>query len=123
MKILLADDHALLKQGLAFIIKDIFPHNVGCISDSVMHQKLEIPKVIKKRCMTLRLYTLRLLNFKDIFRYAAKYDLISLEESERWLIYRNNTAHDYGVKFADEILASLPQFLIDATHIHDIIRG
>jgi nucleotidyltransferase substrate binding protein (TIGR01987 family) len=66
------------------------------------------------------------LNFKDIFRYAAKYSLISLEESERWLIYRdnrNNTAHDYGVKFADEILASLPQFLIDATHIHDIIRG
>lgn len=26
------------------------------------------------------------LNFKDVFRYAAKYGLISLETSERWLI-------------------------------------
>lgn len=65
------------------------------------------------------------LHFKDIFRYAAKYSLISLEESERWLLYRdnrNNTAHDYGVKFADNILAVLPQFLIDAAHIHEIVR-
>ncbi len=65
------------------------------------------------------------LNFKDIFRYAAKYGLISLEESERWLIYRdnrNNTAHDYGAGFANNILAFLPQFLTDATHIYEIIR-
>jgi nucleotidyltransferase substrate binding protein (TIGR01987 family) len=65
------------------------------------------------------------LNFKDIFRYAAKHGLISLEESERWLIYRdnrNNTAHDYGVGFADNTLALLPQFLIDAMHINAIIE-
>lgn len=51
------------------------------------------------------------MNFKDIFRYAAKYGLITLEESERWLIYRdyrNDTAHDYGVNFADSVLEILP---------------
>lgn len=66
------------------------------------------------------------MNFKDIFRYAAKYGLITLEESERWLIYRdyrNDTAHDYGVNFADFVLEILPQFLIDTHHTHEIIRN
>lgn len=66
------------------------------------------------------------LTFKDIFRTAAKHDLISLEESERWLIYRdnrNNTAHDYGVSFADETLTLLPQFILDATKISDVIKN
>lgn len=30
------------------------------------------------------------LNFKDVFRYAAKHGLIDLDEAERWLIYRDN---------------------------------
>ena len=66
------------------------------------------------------------LTFKDIFRTAAKHDLISLEESERWLIYRDNrnsTAHDYGVSFADETLTLLPQFILDATKISDVIKN
>lgn len=35
--------------------------------------------------------------FKDVFRQAAKHGLITLEEAECWLIYRDNrndTAHD-----------------------------
>lgn len=66
------------------------------------------------------------LNFKDIFRYAAKHGLISLEESERWLIYRdhrNDTAHDYGVNFADEILQLLPQFICDAYRANETIKS
>jgi len=65
------------------------------------------------------------LNFKDTFRYAAKHGLISLEETERWLSYRDNrndTAHDYGVGFAEETLRLLPQFIADAYRANDVIR-
>lgn len=65
------------------------------------------------------------LNFKDIFRHAAKHGLISIEESERWLIYRDNrndTAHDSGIGFADETLKLLPQFILDAYHANTIIN-
>jgi nucleotidyltransferase substrate binding protein (TIGR01987 family) len=64
------------------------------------------------------------LNFKDAFRHAAKHGLISLETAERWLIYRDNrndTAHDYGEGFADETLALLPQFIIDARQLNTVI--
>lgn len=64
--------------------------------------------------------------FKDIFRYAAKHDLISLEEAERWLTYRDNrndTAHDYGAGFADDTLALLPQFIIDAYRINEMLKN
>ena len=57
------------------------------------------------------------LSFKEIFRQAAKYTLIDIESSERWLAYRdnrNNTAHDYGEDFAETTLKLLPQFIVDA---------
>jgi nucleotidyltransferase substrate binding protein (TIGR01987 family) len=66
------------------------------------------------------------LNFKDVFRYAAKHGLISLEEAERWLIYRDNrndTAHDYGVGFADDTLALLPNFIRDAYRVNEAIKN
>ena len=62
--------------------------------------------------------------FKEIFRHAAKHGLISLEEAERWLAYRDNrndTAHDYGASFADETLVLLPQFIIDARRLNEVI--
>lgn len=65
------------------------------------------------------------LTFKDIFRHASKHGLISLEEAERWLLYRDNrndTAHDYGVGFAAETLTLLPQFILDAYHINEVIN-
>jgi len=64
------------------------------------------------------------LYFKDIFRQAVLRDLISEDACERWLIYRdsrNNTAHDYGVNFAEDTLALLPQFIIDANQLADLI--
>ncbi len=66
------------------------------------------------------------LYFKDIFRHACKHGMISIEETERWLQYRdnrNNTAHDYGVSFAEETLILLPQFVIDAKNIVNLINS
>lgn len=66
------------------------------------------------------------LNFKDVFRYAAKHGLISLEEAERWLAYRDNrndTAHDYGAGFANDTRVSLPQFIKDAGRINEAINN
>jgi len=57
------------------------------------------------------------LYFKDIFRRAATHGLISIEEAERWLKYRDNrnsTAHDYGVGFAEKTFVLLPGFISDA---------
>jgi len=57
------------------------------------------------------------LYFKDLFRHAAKHGLISLDEVERWLGYRDNrnsTAHDYGEGFAEETKKLLPGFIKDA---------
>ncbi len=58
--------------------------------------------------------------FKDIFRHAAKHGLLTTEAVQRWFLYRdnrNNTAHDYGVGFAQETLNLLPQFIVDAKQL------
>ena len=55
--------------------------------------------------------------FKDIFRQAALHSIITLEETERWLNYRDNrnsTAQDYGFGFAEDTLKILAQFIFDA---------
>jgi hypothetical protein len=57
------------------------------------------------------------LYFKDVFRQAVLRNIISPELCERFLEYRdnrNNTAHDYGVNFAQETLVLLPGFISDA---------
>ena len=64
--------------------------------------------------------------FKEIFRHAAKHGLISLEEAERWLAYRDNrndTAHDYGEGFAKETLVLLPGFIADAKTLEATLRA
>jgi hypothetical protein len=64
------------------------------------------------------------LTFKDIFRHAAQFELIDIEQAERWLIYRdnrNNTAHDYGEAFANETLVLLGQFVVDAKALAAVI--
>lgn len=60
------------------------------------------------------------LNFKDVFRHAARHGLVSADCSERWLEYRdarNETAHDYGELLADEALDLLPQFIADTKRL------
>lgn len=54
---------------------------------------------------------------KELLRLAGKHGLVSLQEIERWFDYRDNrndTAHDYGEAFAQETLALMPAFIIDA---------
>jgi nucleotidyltransferase substrate binding protein (TIGR01987 family) len=66
------------------------------------------------------------LYFKEIFRKAALHSIITIEEAERWLEYRDNrntTAHDYGESFAEETLKILPHFIMDATSLEAAIRG
>ena len=65
-----------------------------------------------------------MLSFKDIFRHALKYSLISEEETKRWLRYRdnrNNTAHDYGQAFAQETISLVKDFLADINHLKEVI--
>jgi nucleotidyltransferase substrate binding protein (TIGR01987 family) len=66
------------------------------------------------------------LTFKDIFRQATLHNLIEVDTCERWLVYRDNrnsVAHDYGINFAQETLILLPQFVIDANELIDIINN
>jgi len=63
--------------------------------------------------------------FKDLFRHAANHSLINVEQAERWLVYRdnrNNTAHDYGVHFAESTLTLLPEFIKDARFMARLFR-
>ena len=65
------------------------------------------------------------LYFKDIFRHANHHGLISVEETERWLIYRDNrnaTSHDYGKGLAEQTLPLIPQFINDAKQLVQIIH-
>ena len=58
--------------------------------------------------------------FKEVFRHAVLRNIITTDDCERWLQYRdnrNNTSHDYGVNFAEETLVLLPRFIADATDL------
>ena len=62
--------------------------------------------------------------FKDIFRHALKHSLLNEDAVNRWFKYRdnrNNTAHDYGVAFAQETLALIDKFLFDAKNLKKVI--
>lgn len=66
------------------------------------------------------------MSFKELFRHAGNHDLLSIEEVERWLIYRDNrnsTAHDYGFGLAENTLPLLPQFIIDAQSLLKVINN
>lgn len=65
-----------------------------------------------------------MLTFKDLFRNAYKFSLITEEEVNRWMKYRdnrNNTAHDYGRAFAEQTLLLIEDFLNDVKHLKEII--
>jgi len=64
--------------------------------------------------------------FKDIFGYALKYSLLDEENVNRWMKYRdnrNNTAHDYGVAFANETLKLIENFINDAKNVQMVIEN
>jgi len=62
--------------------------------------------------------------FKELFRHAGLHSLISLEEVERWLQYRDNrnlTSHDYGEALVNQTLVLIPQFIIDSVRLIEVI--
>ena len=65
------------------------------------------------------------LTYKDALRQAAKHSLLSTDEVARWFAYRDNrndTAHDYGIGFAEETLKLLPSFVSDARALEVVLR-
>ena len=63
--------------------------------------------------------------FKDVFRHAVLRNIITDEECERWLQYRDNRnsiAHDYGANFAVETVVLLPRFIAGASALAAEIR-
>jgi len=66
------------------------------------------------------------LTYKDLFRYAVKHGLLETDAAERWFAYRdnrNNTAHDYGIAFANITLKLLPRFIKDAKALQQILQS
>ncbi len=66
------------------------------------------------------------LSFKDIFRHAHKHSLLDEQAVERWFKYRdnrNNTAHDYGVAFAQKTLSLIETFLSDVEKLKSMIEN
>ena len=64
------------------------------------------------------------LSFKDVFRHAAKHILITADEAERWMRYRdarNVAAHLYGARYADDALAEIPSFIEDAKVVAQVV--
>ena len=62
--------------------------------------------------------------YKDLYRHALKHGLLESDEVERWFKYRDNrndTAHDYGVKFAEETLSLIDSFIEDAYKLKGVI--
>ncbi len=66
------------------------------------------------------------LTFRNLFRHAAKHELMDIDEVERWLNYRdhrNDTAHKYGEDFAENTLKLLPEFIDDAKRFCEMIEA
>lgn len=64
------------------------------------------------------------LSFKDLFRAAHKHGLLTEEEVLRWFAYRDNrndTAHDYGQKFAEQTVSLISDFIKNTKRIKEII--
>ena len=62
---------------------------------------------------------------KDLIRLAATHGLMDLDAAERWFTYRDNrndSAHDYGIRFAEETLALIAPFLADLTRLADTLE-
>jgi nucleotidyltransferase substrate binding protein (TIGR01987 family) len=66
------------------------------------------------------------LPFKEIFRHALKYSLLSEKEVNRWFKYRDNrnsTTHDYGVEFAEQTLLLIDDFIKDSYNLKIAIEN
>lgn len=110
-------------------------NDAGC--DAYVYQAIcaeEFERILKqghkllRRCLTA--YTSSNLEvdrmvFKDVFRHAAKHDLLNDEAVTRWFAYRdtyNRTANESELEISEEILEMLPAFIVDAKALTDAIE-
>ena len=106
------------------MLNEVYRAACGKEFDVVLEQS---GRLLKKR---LRVYfasnrQVDRLYFNDIFRHAAKHDLITIDACERWLEYRancNDTAHKCGEHIAGTTLELLPQFISDAERLVKVIE-
>jgi hypothetical protein len=66
------------------------------------------------------------LTYKDVFRQSTKHGLVDAAAVQRWFSYRDNsndTAHDYGLSFAETTLLLLPAFLRDAKALQTMLKN
>lgn len=107
----------LVATGPTDVDHDLF--RAACVKEF----ELILEIVVKLLRKVLREYVtstreLTTLPFKHILRLAAQHGLLSLDEVDRWLLHRDNrntSAHEYGMHFAEKIVANLPMFISD-TH-------
>ncbi len=69
--------------------------------------------------------TIDRLSFKETFRLGAKHSFLDPSAIMRWFEYRGNrneTAHDYGVDFAEKTLKVIPSFIEDAKLLSQAIN-
>ncbi len=65
------------------------------------------------------------LTFKDLFRHAARHDLMDPETVERWLEYRDNSdepANELEAGFSEATLTLLPAVVDDANALCDLVE-
>lgn len=61
-----------------------------------------------------------MLYFKDIFRHAANHSIITIQEAENWIKYRderNDTVHHYGEEHAEDISDLMNKFIKDTNSL------
>jgi len=66
------------------------------------------------------------LTYRDLFRQAARHSLLTIEEVERWLIYRDNRDtpdNDSEEKLNDGTLKILPGFISDARRLAEVLEN
>ena len=121
-------EHAVYEIGEIDDVEDVLYdiYRAACVKEFelVLEQS---GKLLRKRLAAFFATNLQAdrLNFKDLFRHAARYDLIDELSVERWLRYRDNrndTVHDYGEHFAETTLKLLPLFVEDAKALADVIE-
>lgn len=106
------------------VIYDIY--RAACVKEFELVLE-QCGKLLRKRLASYFASNLQAdrLNFKDLFRHAARHDLLDVEAVERWLNYRDNrndTVHDYGENFAETTLKLLPAFIGDAKALAEMIE-
>ncbi len=66
------------------------------------------------------------LTFKEIFRQAGLHGLLTIDEVEHWLTYRDNrnsTSHDYGEALANKTLILIEDFIVDTNKVIEVINA